>query len=168
VFTQEQGVRTMDVTLVITAKNGPLTFEAFKDGFAAIRTHPHLRLTGKPKQGVEAHGEAVNSAGVTGKAVWGKRADWVHYFGPVEGTPAGIVFMSHPGNVRHGEGGAWWHARDYGLISVNPFAPEKIGGDGPLTVPEGETLTLRYRWVFHALPADKADPAGWYKAWIGE
>ena len=37
---------------------------------------------------------------------------------------------------------------DYGLISANPFAPEKIGGDGR-RIPKGESLTLRYRFVFH-------------------
>ena len=43
----------------------------------AIRMRPELRLAGPV-----AAGKALNSAGVVGKALWGKRASWVSYFGP--------------------------------------------------------------------------------------
>jgi hypothetical protein len=91
-----------------------------------------------------------------GKGIWGKRADWVHYYGTIEGKQAGIAFMSHPSNLTRKGEKSWWHARDYGLISANPFAPEKIGGDGEYRLPRGQSLKLRYRFVFHRGPAKDA------------
>ena len=75
----------------------------------------------------KSSGKARNSEGIEGKAIWGKRADWVHYHGTVKGKAAGIAFMSHPSNLTRKGEKSWWHARDYGLISANPFAPKKLG-----------------------------------------
>jgi hypothetical protein len=149
--------RTMDLEINMHATHRDLVFEAFKDGFVGIRTHPDLRLTPKPKHGVEkVFGEARNSEGLKGKGIWGKRADWVHYYGTIEGKKAGIAFFSHPSNPTTKGDKSWWHARDYGLISANPFAPEKIGGDGEYRIPKGQSLTLRYRFVFHRGPTKDA------------
>jgi hypothetical protein len=132
------------------ATNMDLHFKEYKDGFVGIRTHPDLRLNPNPKYGVhKVYGNALNSEGIEGKAIWGKRADWVYYYGKVEGKDAGFAFFSHPSNpVKKGKK-SWWHARDYGLISANPFAPVKIGGDGDHRVPKGQSLRLRYRLIFH-------------------
>ena len=129
-----------------------MQIDPFKDGVFAIRTHTDLRLKASPKDGVkQVFGHALNSEGDQAKAVWGKRADWVHYFGTVDGKPAGIAFLSHPTNPSKGNQKAWWHARDYGLISANPFAPEKIKGDGGRTIAKkGESLGFRYQIIFHA------------------
>ena len=54
--------------------------------------------------------------------------------------------MAHPDNPRNP---TWWHARDYGLVSANPFGPKKNGGDGEMVVMDGDSLTLRYRFIFH-------------------
>jgi hypothetical protein len=125
--------------------------DPYKDGVFAIRTHTDLRLNPSPKHGVhKVFGHAINSGGDQAKAVWGKRADWVHYFGTVEDKPAGIAFLSHPSNPSKGNEKAWWHARDYGLISANPFAPEKIQGDGGRTIPKGQSLGFRYQIIFHS------------------
>ncbi|MEG3604747.1 MAG: DUF6807 family protein [Verrucomicrobiota bacterium] len=149
-FRGDEVARTIDLEISMHATQDDLVFEAFKDGFVGIRTHPHLRLTPNPKHGVrEVFGKARNSEGLEGKGIWGKRADWVHYYGPIEGKEAGIAFFSHPTNPSSKGKKSWWHARDYGLISANPFAPEKIGGDGEYRIPKGESLTLRYRFVFH-------------------
>ena len=40
----------------------------------------------------------------------------------------GHCFLSHPTNPSKGNQKSWWHARDYGLISANPFAPKKSKG----------------------------------------
>ena len=64
--------------------------------------------------------------------------------------------MSHPLNLTRTGEKPWWHARDYGLISANPFAPEKIGGDGEYRPPRGQSLKLRYRFIFHGGPAKDA------------
>ena len=149
--------RFLDLEINMHATNQDIVFEEFKDGFVGIRTHPHLRLSPSPKHGVKkVYGQARNSEGIDGKNIWGKRADWVHYFGTIEGEKAGIAFFSHPSNLTKKGEKSWWHARDYGLISANPFAPTKIGGDGEHTIKKGQSLKLRYRFIFHMGPAKDA------------
>ena len=149
-FGGDEIARYLDLEINMHATNMDLVFNEFKDGFVGIRTHPDLRLTASPKHGVnKVFGRALNSEGTEGKKIWGKRADWVHYFGMIEGKEAGIAFFSHPSNLTRKGEKSWWHARDYGLISANPFAPEKIGGDGEHIVKKGQSLKLRYRLIFH-------------------
>ena len=74
-----------------------------------IRTHPALRLRGSV-----AKGKAVNSGGISGKSVWGKRAEWVDYWGKIGKQTVGVAIFDHPSNPRHP---TWWHARDYGLVA---------------------------------------------------
>lgn len=141
----------LDLEINMHATNQDIVFEEFKDGFVGIRTHPDLRLTTSAKHGVkQVFGKARNSVGGEGKSIWGKRADWVHYYGTIEGKEAGIAFFSHPSNLAKKGEKSWWHARDYGLISANPFAPTKLGGDGKHTIKKGQSLKLRYRFVFHS------------------
>ena len=163
VFSATAQARQMDLTMVFSAGEKPLEFVGIKDGFLGMRTHPNLRLTTNKKKGMsKIFGKAVNSEGVQGRAVWGKRADWVHYSGPVEGKSVGIAVINHPENPSTDpKGKAWWHARDYGLIAVNPFAPEKIGGDGTTIVAPGKSLTLRYRLVFHGPDVDVKQVVEW-------
>ena len=150
-FGADEVARFIDLEINLHTTHQDLVFEEFKDGFVGIRTHPDLRLTPSAKRGVhKVYGKARNSEGVEGKNIWGKRADWVHYYGTIEGKQAGIAFFSHPSNLTKKGEKSWWHARDYGLISANPFAPTKIGGDGEHTVSKGQSLTLRYRFVFHS------------------
>ena len=52
------------------------------------------------------------------KPIWGKRADWVDYYGNVAGEIVGIAIFDHPKNLRHP---TYWHARSYGLLAANPF-----------------------------------------------
>lgn len=50
--------------------------------------------------------------------VWGKQAEWCTYFKSIEnGQDAGILLMPSPDNFRT----SWFHARDYGLLTANPF-----------------------------------------------
>lgn len=162
----DKRARYIDLELNIHASHGDLVFQEFKDGFIGIRTHPHLRLTANPKQGVpEVYGKAENSSGTNGEGIWGEKANWVHYWGQVEGKPAGIAFLAHPHNPRSP---TWWHARSYGLIAANPFGPKKSGGDGQLRLPAGQTLTLRYRLLFHSDAYKAADIAGQFAAYAAE
>jgi hypothetical protein len=156
-FSGDEAAHILDLEINIHATNQDLVFEEFKDGFVGIRTHPDLRLNPSPKHGVKkVYGNSRNSEGIVGKNIWGKRADWVHYYGTIEGKVAGIAFFSHPSNITKKENKSWWHARDYGLISANPFAPERIGGDGEHKIEKGQSLTLRYRFIFHNGPAKDA------------
>ncbi|MDF1754905.1 MAG: PmoA family protein [Verrucomicrobiales bacterium] len=151
------GARYADLELNLHASHGEVNFGEKKDGLIGLRTHPDLRLKPAPGKGVEeVFGHAANSGGTENAAIWGKKADWVHYWGKVDGNDSGIAILSHPENPRHP---TWWHARDYGLVAANPFGPKKNEGDGELILPEGESLTLRYRFIFHDKAGEDADIA---------
>jgi hypothetical protein len=130
-----------------------------------IRSHPALNLKGKV-----AAGKAVNSEGLTGAAIWGKPARWVDYFAPIDGKTAGIACFDHPSNLRHP---TTWHARDYGLIAANPFGLHDFDkknpkGTGDHLIKKGQTLTLKYRWVFHTGTTAEAKIEEQWKAWAGK
>jgi len=159
---RDDGALVVDTTLTLIASEGPVTIEDDKEGAWSIRTIPTLRL-----EGDVAEGTMVNSEGTKGHDVWGKRAQWVTYAGPDKaGNAVGISILDHPSNFRHP---TWWHARHYGLFTANPFGQghfEKEAADdaGNHTIPEGESLTFRYRTIFHEGGAKEAEIA---TAWDG-
>ena len=71
------------------------------------------------------------------------------YYGPVDSKPVSIAMYDHPRNLRHP---TTWHAREYGLVTANPFGLHhflgKEKGAGEYKVKEGESLELRYRVEF--------------------
>lgn len=149
-FGGDANSRWIDCTITFRADQGDITFDDTKEGLFAIRTHPDLRLNPRPSHGVtEVFGKAINSEGVEGKQIWGKNAKWLLYQGPIDGTPMSIAMYDHPSNLRHP---TTWHARDYGLVTANPFGLHhflgKEKGSGAYEIKEGETLTLRYRVEF--------------------
>ena len=160
-FSAEGQDRAIDVTVKIIADSGDVTFGDTKEGSMGIRSNPILRL-----RGPVAKGKAVNSEGVEGKAIWGKRAAWVSYWAPVEKNMIGFSIFDHPSNPRHP---TWWHARDYGLVAANPFGihnfERKPKGTGDLKIKNGDSVTFRYRFLFHAGDAKKANVATRYKNW---
>ncbi len=165
-FSHQNDARFIDCHYQLTpAGLETITFGDTKEGTMAIRLHPALRLKGKV-----ASGKAINSEGVTGKGIWGKRAKWVAYWGVIDGKTCGVAIFDHPRNLRHP---TWWHARDYGLVAANPFGVSdfenlKPRGKGDFTLKAGETLELRYRFVFFAGTAEDADIAGKYERWVKE
>ena len=145
------GGRAIDWEITLHASHGDVTFRDDKHGIMAIRMHPNLRLDNAPKSGVTtANGQAVNSEGVSGKAVFGKRAKWIDYWGKIDDKMVGIAIFDHPTNPRHP---TWWMARGYGYVAADPFGAHSIGGEPPgtgdMTIKAGEAITLRYRFVFH-------------------
>ncbi len=160
--------RVIDFDITIHASNGDVVFGDTKEGTMGIRTHPNLRLSNG--RGVTtANGKALNSEGVTGEAVWGKRAKWVDYWGTIDGKVVGVAIFDHRGNPRHP---TWWHARTYGLIAANPFGvhnfERKPEGTGDLKIPAGESRTWRYRFVFHEGDAQKAKVKELYEAYAAK
>lgn len=142
--------RWIDATHTFYASHGDIHFEDTKEGFFAIRTHPDLRLSPDEKRGVEkVFGQAFNSQGTTGKAIWGQKAKWVYYWGPVDEQVVGIAIFDHVSNLRHP---TTWHAREYGLVTANPFGlhhfQKQEKGAGTHTVKKGDQITFRYRVVF--------------------
>jgi hypothetical protein len=151
-FSVVPGCRVIDWQIELNASHGPVTFGDSKEGSMAIRTRPELQLATSSQRGATlAKGQAVNSEGVRGTAIWAKRADWVDYWAEVEGKTIGVAIFDHPDNLRHP---TWWHAREYGLISANPFGIHdfeqgKPADSGNFTITGGQSVTLRYRFVFH-------------------
>ena len=143
--------RLIDWKITLFASQGDVHFGDTKEGTMGIRTHPNLRLKNDERQGVTtANGHATNSEGQMDGALWGKRAKWVDYWGEIDGHKLGMAIFDHPQNFRSP---TWWHARDYGLVAANPFGihdfEAKAKGAGDYTLANGDTLTLRYRFVFH-------------------
>lgn len=148
--------RIIDYAVTLHASEGPFTFGVNEEGMMAIRTHPELRLEGEV-----AKGQAVNSQGDRGIPVWGKRAKWVDYWAPIDGTVVGVAILDHPSNPNHP---TWWHARPYGLITANPSgAHDTTGKTRPIRVEAGEGLSFRYRFVFHEGDVEEADIPGRYQ-----
>lgn len=150
-FQAVSGGRIIDWEVTLQGSHGAVRLADDKHGIMAIRTHPNLQLDNDPAAGVTtANGQAVNSEGVRGADVFGKRADWIDYWGKIDGKTVGIAILDHPANPRHP---TWWMARGYGYVAADPFGAGSIGGEQPgtgdMTIPAGESLTLRYRFVFH-------------------
>lgn len=147
-------VRMLDYEITLIASEGDVTFGDTKEGTMAIRLAETMRVT-KPKakgqkKAEPGEGHIVNSDGVRDIEAWGKRAQWVDYYGPVDGKIVGVAVFDHPSNPRHP---TWWHVRDYGLFAANPFGihdfEKKPAGTGDLKLPAGKSVTFRYRFVFH-------------------
>ena len=164
-YKTQKGV-LVSYNVTIHASEGDVKFGDTKEGTMGIRTHPNLRLSNG--RGVTtANGKAVNSAGHKDKALWGKRAKWVDYWGKIDGHTVGVAIFDHPDNPRHP---TWWHARDYGLVAANPFGIHNFEGKkkgvGDMTIKKGEKLSFRYAFLFHEGDAETAGIASFYDRWV--
>jgi hypothetical protein len=59
-----------------------------------------------------------------------------------------------------------WHARDYGLFSLNPFGQKGFDEDQPAKstkLPAGQKLNFRWRVVIHPGDAETGGVAAMYK-----
>lgn len=136
--------RWIDVAIEVKATAGPVVFGDTKEGSFGVRVPDSMR--------VEAFkgGKIINSDGLVNFAAWGKPAAWVDYHGPVDGETLGIAILNHPSSFRYPTP---WHVRTYGLFAANPFGLNDFTGGkakGEYTLPEGETLKLRYRVLLHS------------------
>ena len=161
-YYRKDGALVVETKLTLNADAGDVEIKDDKEGAWAIRTIPTLRV-----EGDHAKGHILNSEGDKDKGAWGKRASWVNYFGEDRaGNAIGIAMFDHPASFRHP---TWWHARDYGLVAANPFGVNhfegKPDGSGDMTIKAGETLTFRYRFLFHTGDAESAKIAEAYNAY---
>ncbi|MDQ6708300.1 MAG: PmoA family protein [Acidobacteriota bacterium] len=157
--------REIDFDFILTALV-PVTFGDTKEGTFAMRLAAGLEYPQKkgPASPVRT-GTMVNSEGGKGEAqCWGKRANWMDYYGELEGENVGIAIFDHPGNPRHP---TYWHTRAYGLFAANIFGLRDFTGDknanGSLTLKTGETLRFRYRVIIHPGDVDTAGIAERYE-----
>ncbi len=170
-----QKVRALDYDITVYANEADVNFKDTKEGSFGFRVPGTMDITNAKrvkkfnlKPGLWG-GKIVNSNGQTDDNAWGQRANWVDYSGPVPTrlddkaldtyfaqdnkldiplTKAGITIMNHPGSFR---APSWYHVRTYGLFAVNPFGIKEFEkkGDGLALIKKGESLTFRYRVLFH-------------------
>lgn len=169
-FRVDDQSRIIDFEITLMATAGPVIFGDNKEGAMGIRVptsmdvDPEKNQKRKPGEG----GHIVNAEGIMDKDAWGKRSPWVDYYGPVEGETVGVAVMSHPSSFRHPTP---WHVRTYGLFAANPFGSKVFdpqAADGKFELKPGESLTLRYRFVFHKGDAKQAEIAKAYERYAAE
>ena len=157
--------RILDFEVTIKPEGEPLVWGDTKEGMFGLRVPDALA----PNPDKSAHldaptGHIESASGLKDAAVWGKPNAWVDYYGPIGGKTYGVAIFDNPQNLRHPE---TWHARDYGLFTVNPFGLHdfKLGekGAGAYTQPADQTLTFRYRLLFHAGDTTSAHVAEQYQ-----
>ena len=153
--------RRIDRITTLTALDQKITFNDTKEGMMAIRVnraleHPsdqpmvlndeHGNQTEVEKldnTGVSGH--YLNSEGIQGTDVWGKRAKWVELSGIIGDEEVSVIILDHPENVGHP---TYWHARGYGLFAANPLGQETFSkGEESMnrTLNPGQSLTFKYR-----------------------
>ena len=155
----------IDRVTKLTATDTAVLFKDVKDGLFAIRVARELELPSKEKSSfVDDKGNVTemdpsdnnvtgmyfSSGGLKGDSVWSSKGTWVMLTGKKDGKDITIAIFDHPLNVGYP---AYWHARGYGLFSVNPLG-RKIFSNGKeelnFTLKGGQSVTFRYRIVIHS------------------
>ena len=114
-------------------------------------------------------GTIVNSYGAVGESeTWGKRAEWCDYYGPVkDGSIAGITIMDNPDNFRFP---TYWHVRNYGLMTANPFGTSYFyndkAKDGSYTIKKDALFVFQYRVFIHSGSTAEATVGNRYHDYI--
>ena len=139
-------VRIFDLDVTLTAPKIDVLFGDTKEGgLASIRVAESMEVR-------SGEGGRIENAigGVNEDESWGKRAAWCHYTGPVNGNRVGVAIMDHPDSFRHP---TYWHVRNYGLMTANPFGHSHFHADpkrrGNHVLPPGGSLEGRYRFYVH-------------------
>jgi hypothetical protein len=143
-FGGDKEARWIDFDVTLSAAANEVTFGDTKEGAFGLRIAESMRADKKQDKGT-----IVTSEGLTDVAAWGKPAAWVDYHGPVQGESLGIAILNHPSSFRYP---TYWHVRPYGLFAANPWGQgdfTKGQEKGEHKLKEGESLTLRYRVIFH-------------------
>ena len=143
-FGGDDKARWIDFDVVVTAVAGEVTFGDTKEGAFGLRIAESMRTDRK------TGGRIITSEGLTDGDAWGKPAAWVDYHGPVQDETLGIAILNHPSSFRYP---THWHVRTYGLFAANPWGLGDFTGgkqDGSHKMKMGESLSLRYRVIFHS------------------
>jgi len=155
--------RIIDRITTLTSSGEAITMKDTKEGSFGIRVARQLELPSKEDvilTDAQGHPTTVkkmsndgvtgnyrSSEGITGEAIWGKRAKWMDLYGNIGNEKISLVICDHPKNLSYP---TYWHARGYGLFAANPFGVKDFtAGKEELNyvIPAGKSLTLRYRIV---------------------
>jgi len=154
VYDAPESLRIMDLEVNFRAIDEDAKFGDTKEGgIISVRVASSMDVV---------NGGRIENAygGINEDETWGRRAHWCDYSGPVGGSWMGIAIFDHSRNFRHP---TYWHVRDYGLMTANPFGVSYFTGDakkdGSFTLRKGESLRFRYRILIHEGDAE----TGWVK-----
>jgi hypothetical protein len=142
-FGADEATRWIDFDITLMAAADEVDFGDTKEGSFGLRIAESMRTDRK------MGGKIITSEGLEDDKAWGKPASWVDYHGPVQGETLGIAILNHPSSFRYPTG---WHVRTYGLFAANPFGEGDFRGEkveSSYKLKKGESLTLRYRVIFH-------------------
>ena len=157
-FGVNQYGRFIDFDIKLTAVADSVHFGDTKEGSFALRVASSMDVEAKKRDSKKEGGKITNAQGQTDDDTWGKRSAWCDYSGPVDGKTVGVTIMNHPSSFRYP---TYWHVRTYGLFAANPFGEHdfenKKEKTGELTLKKGESITLKYRVLFHSGDADSLD-----------
>ena len=146
--------RIIDLRLTLTALKMDVLFGDTKEGgLASVRVEESMEARS------ELGGVIENAnGGINEDETWGKPAAWCDYSGPVNGKRVGIAVMDHPDSFRHP---TYWHVRNYGLMTANPFGLSHYTGDpsrrGHHVLAPDQSLVGIYRFYVHAGDATEGD-----------
>lgn len=184
IFSAGKNFRIIDRFTTLTAQKEKIFLNDTKEGMMAIRVTRSLELPSdspvvlSDAQGNKTEvakldnagvtGNYLNSEGIEGSDVWGKRATWVSLYGRVNDEEVAVIIFDHTDNVGHP---TYWHARGYGLFSVNPLGQVDFT-DGKeelnLELEPGESVTFKYRTLIHSGTIDEAVIDEAYSKFINE
>ncbi|MGE3174175.1 MAG: DUF6807 family protein [Planctomycetota bacterium] len=135
-FAGGDGWRIVDLDVTVMASNGGLRLGG-RAGTLGLRLHPALSL----RSGARAR----TADGREGAATFGARSRWVACSGEFQGRRVTVAVFDHPQNPGHPVA---WNARDYGLLTAQPFAGAAAGETTALDLPAGAQVPFRYRvWI---------------------
>ena len=161
-FTRKGTDLILDWNMSLTAQSEDVVFGDTKEGTFALRFHHMLDA-----KGTHANGRMINADGILGKRIWGKKSKWVAYSGTHEsGKHYTVAVFDHPRNFRYP---TTWHARDYGLLAVNPFGLKYFTNKkekGEYTLKAGEELQFRYRLIFQSKDGDAKSLEDHYQKYL--
>ena len=136
--------RWMDHDIKLDAGDRSRILMDTKEGMFAVRLADELRED-------NGNGRYINAYGwETAGNIWGKRCPWVAIRGSVKGKDVTVAIFDHPSTENFP---SYWHARDYGLFSVNPFGRKDfVKGSTPLgkKLEAGESYHFRYRLLIYS------------------
>jgi len=155
----------IDRNTILTAADTTVFFKDAKDGMFAIRVARELEqpsqessnyvddkgnITPVPGSGNNVTGMYYSSNGLTGDSVWSSKGKWAMLTGRKENKNITVGIIDHPANIGYP---AYWHARGYGLFSINPLG-RKIFSKGTeelnFSLAPGQSTVFRYRVVIHS------------------
>ncbi len=178
------GLRTIDRATYLRAAGQDVIFGDNKEGLLGLRVRRAFEDPAeKGGEFVDAAGKVTktdtldptgvtgvytSSEGKIGGKVWGTRGKWTTLGGTVDGRPATIAILDHPGNPGFP---TYWHARGYGLFAANPLG-QAVFSNGKekldFTLKRGQNQLFRYRVLIADRTIAPEEMETLYQTWLEE